>query len=378
MRNRLDRMRALLAERGIDAALITSPANRFYLSGYTMDGIAASAGIVLLDRDWIGVCTNANNTGWATATARAGVEVEQLERPWESWLAKRIERAGWRSVGFEDNDLTVASYRALLDAERPPALEPLGDSVDQLRMVKDQDELALMTAAIHLNDEVFVAATANLSAGTTERELVWRIDRTMRELGADGNAFPTIVAAGPHAASPHHEPTHRPIEEGEPIIIDMGVRLRGYLSDLTRTIWVGEPSPSLRAVYNVVYEANAAAIAAIRPGMSSVESDRTGRDIIEAAGHGERFVHGLGHGVGIRIHEAPFMGKSHTYVLPAGAVITIEPGVYIPDWGGVRIEDVGVLEPVGVRVLTRAPKPELRRDEPGPTETGARKERNHD
>jgi Xaa-Pro aminopeptidase len=333
-----------------------------------MDGIAASAGIVLLDQHSISICTNANNTGWAKATAQPGVAVEELERPWESWVAKRIEQAGWRTVGFEDTDLTVASFRALREAGQPPELAPLGDSVDLLHTVKDSDELALMIEAIRLNDEAFIAATDDLSVGTTERELAWRIDRTMRELGADGNAFSTIVAAGPHAANPHHEPTARPIEEGEPVIIDMGVRYRGYLSDLTRTIWVGEPSPRLRKVYNIVYEANAAAIGAIRPGMTSQESDRIGRDIIEAAGHGDQFVHGLGHGVGIRIHEAPFMGKSHEYVLPVGAVVTIEPGIYIPDWGGVRIEDVGVLEPNGVRVLTRAPKPDLRHHEtrPGP------------
>ena len=212
-------------------------------------------------------------------------------------------------------------------------LVPLGDSVDSLRAVKDADELARVTEAIRLNDEVFVTATRDLRAGTTERELAWRIDRTMRELGGDGNAFATIVAAGPHAANPHHEPTERPIEEGEPIIIDMGVRRRGYLSDLTRTLWVGEPSPTLRAVYNVVYQANAAAIAGIRPGMTGQVSDRIGREIIEAAGHGEQFVHGLGHGVGIRIHEAPSMGKTHEAVLPVGAIITIEPGIYIPRLG---------------------------------------------
>lgn len=362
MSTRLDRMRALLDEHGLDAALITSYPNRFYLSGYTMDGAAASSGLVLVDRENITICTNANNVGWAEATARPGVLVEQLERPWETWFAHRAEHAGWRSVGFEDNDLSVASYRTLQSAAPNLDLRPLGDSVSRQRAIKDADELALITRAIHLNDDVFVAATAGLEAGTTERELAWRIDRTMRELGGDGNAFHTIVAAGPHAANPHHEPTDRPIEAGEPIIIDMGVQVGGYLSDLTRTIWVGEPSPSLRSVYNVVYEANAAALAGIRPGMTSEESDRTGREVIEAAGHGEQFVHGLGHGIGVQIHEAPFMGRTHTYDFPVGAVITIEPGIYIPDWGGVRIEDVGVLEAGGLRVLTQAPKSDLRVD----------------
>jgi Xaa-Pro aminopeptidase len=359
MSSRLDRLRALLAERELDAALITSPANRFYLSGYTADCPVASAGAVLVDQGAVMVCTSAVNAGWAEATVHPGVAVERWERPWEPWLADRIHTAGWRRVGFEDLDLTVASFQALQASEHPPALAPLGESVDRLRMVKDHDELALIAEAIRLNDDIFVAATRGLEAGTTERALAWRIDREMRERGGDGNAFATIVASGPHAANPHHEPTDRPIEAGEPVIIDMGVRHRGYLSDLTRTIWVGEPSPSLRAVYNVVFAANAAAIAAIRPGMTSVESDRTGRAVIEAAGYDEQFVHGLGHGVGIRIHEAPFMGKAHEYTLPVGAVITIEPGIYIPDWGGVRIEDVGVIEADGVRMMTQAPKPDL-------------------
>lgn len=360
MTNRLERMRALLTERQLDAALITSPANRFYLSGYTMDGPAASAGFVLVDHAGVWICTNANNTGWARATAHPGVEVEQIERPWEGWLAKRIDQAGWGTVGFEDTDLTVANFRSLQADAKTIELAPLGDAVDRLRAVKDAYELARITEAIRLNDEVFVAATRDLSVGTTERELAWRIDRTMRELGADGNAFATIVAAGPHAANPHHEPTDRPIGEGEPVIIDMGVRHQGYLSDLTRTIWVGEPSPRLREVYNIVYQANAAAIAGIRPGLSGKESDQIGRQVIEAAGHGEQFVHGLGHGVGVRIHEAPSMGKTHDNVLPEGAIVTVEPGIYIPEWGGVRIEDVGVLERDGLRVLTRAPKPDLR------------------
>ncbi len=363
MSNRLDRVRSVLAKRGLDAAVITSPANRFYLSGYTADGPVGSAGAVLVDDTSIIVCTSAVNAGWATATVRPGVGVEQWERPWEPWLAERIGTAGWKTVGFEDTDLTVASFDALRSSERSPAWEPLGDSLDGLRMVKDDQELDLITAAIRLNDDVFAAATRGLEAGTTERELAWRIDREMRERGGDGNAFETIVAAGPNSANPHHEPTDRPIVDGEPVIIDMGVRTRGYLSDLTRTIWVGEPSPTLRAVYNVVFAANAAAIAAIRPGMTGVESDQTARAVIAAAGYDEQFVHGLGHGIGIRIHEAPSMGKTHEDTVPVGAVITIEPGIYIPEWGGVRIEDVGVVEATGLRILTRAPKTDLSVDE---------------
>jgi Xaa-Pro aminopeptidase len=181
----------------------------------------------------------------------------------------------------------------------------------------------------------------------------------MLELGADGSAFPTIVAAGPHGARPHHTPGDRPIAAGEPVVIDMGAALAGYAGDLTRTIWVGEPTERLRAIYNVVYDAQRAALAGLRAGMSGKAGDALAREPITAAGFGEQFTHGLGHGLGIRVHEAPSMGKKSEDVLQPGQVVTVEPGIYVEDWGGVRIEDVVVVEPNGVRVLTAAPKAKL-------------------
>ncbi|MCC6313272.1 MAG: M24 family metallopeptidase, partial [Thermomicrobiales bacterium] len=202
----------------------------------------------------------------------------------------------------------------------------------------------------------FVAATKGLAADTTERELADRLDRAMRDRGASGPAFDTIVAAGPHAARPHHDPTDRPIEEGEPIIIDMGARHRGYNADLTRTIWIGEATERLRTIYTIVFDANAAARAGLRAGLTGAEADRLAREPIEAAGFGEQFTHSLGHGLGIKVHEAPSLRKTSEETLETGNVVTVEPGIYLPDWGGVRIEDVGVIAPDGVRILTEAPK----------------------
>ncbi len=356
MTDRLDRLRDALAERELEAAVLSHPANRFYLSGFTAEdhGPEESAGVVLVDRAGATLLVDNNNAGWARSEAR--IEVAVWERPWERFVGARVREAGWRRVGFEDGALTVASHRALGEAAgEGVAWAPLGEAVSALRAVKEPAEIALLTAAIRLTDEVFVAATAGLTAGTTERELAWRIEREMRERGAEGPAFPTIVAAGPHGARPHHAPTDRPIAAGEPVVIDMGARLGGYAADLTRTIWVGEPTARLRAVYTIVVAAQRAACRGLRAGLSGKDGDAVAREAIAAAGFGDEFPHGLGHGLGIGTHEAPSLGKTSEDVLRAGQVVTVEPGIYIADWGGVRIEDVGVVEPDGFRVLTAAP-----------------------
>lgn len=359
MTDRLERLRTILVERGLDAALISLPANRFYLSGFTADdhGPDESSGVLLVDGRAATLLTSATNAPWAEAESR--LPVVTWKRPWERFVGERLRHEGRRRVGFEDAALTVASHRALTDAAGAGvAFAPLGNDVDRLRAVKEPEELALMTAALCLTDEVFVAATAELAAGTTERALAWRIEREMRERGADGPAFPTIVAAGPNGAKPHHAASDRPMAAGEPIVIDMGVRLRGYAADLTRTIWIGEPTPELRAVYTIVDAAQRAALAGLRAGIAGNAADAIARDAFVAAGRGDQFVHGLGHGLGIRVHEAPSLGQASTDVLAPGQVVTVEPGLYVPGWGGVRIEDVGVVEADRFRVLTTAPKPD--------------------
>ncbi len=358
--DRLDRLRALLTERNLNAALISLAANRYYLTGFPADdhGTDESAGFLIVDREQATLITGATNAPWAAATVRPGVTVVAAERPWERTVGERLRE--FPQVGFEDAALTVAGLRAVREAAGGRiGFVPLGAAVSGLRAVKEPAELDLMARIIRLTDEVFVAATADLTAGTTERQLARRIDRTMLDLGADGPAFPTIVAAGPHGARPHHTPTDRPIAPSEPVIIDMGVAIDGYAGDLTRTIWVGEPTERLRAIYNVVYDAQRAALAALRAGLSGKEADALAREPITAAGYSEQFTHGLGHGLGIRVHEAPSLGKKSEEALRPGQVVTVEPGIYIEDWGGVRIEDVGVVEANGFRNLTAAPKPSL-------------------
>lgn len=358
MTARLDRLRAIIEEQNLDAVLITHPSNRFWLSAYTGEDTPPdeSAGVMLVDRGSATLLTSPVNLPWAEAEAQ-GVHVAGWERPWEGTVAERIKERGWRRLGFEDHATLVSTHRALTESlgDRTE-LVPLGDAVDRLRSAKDAAELDMLMAAIRLTDEVFVAATEHLAAGTTERELSWRIEREMRERGADGLAFHTIVAAGPHGARPHHAVTDRPIAVGEPVIIDMGARIGGYNGDLTRTIWVGEPEPRLRSVYETVARAHDAAVQAIRAGAEAKAVDAAARDVIEAAGHGDEFTHGVGHGLGVRVHERPSANKSSEDVLQVGEVVTVEPGIYIAGWGGVRIEDVVVVEETGARVLTGAPK----------------------
>ncbi len=358
MTDRLTRVRDILTGRALDAVLITHPSNRFYLTGFTGEDVAPneSAGVLLVGADSATLLTGATNLPWAQAEAR-GVEVAAWERPWERTVADRIKDRGWRRVGFEDGALLVSSHRVLSEALNGSAeLIPLGDAIDRLRYAKEPAELDALAAAIRLTDEVFTVATADLAPGTSERELAWRIEREMRERGADGAAFPTIVAAGPHGARPHHAPTDRVISPGEPVVIDMGANVGGYNADLTRTIWVGDPEPRLLEIYVVVARAQEAALNAIRVGANGKDIDGAARTVIEAAGYGEYFTHGLGHGLGIRVHEGPSASRTSEDTLHANEVLTVEPGIYIPDWGGVRIEDVVVVEDGGARVLTTAPK----------------------
>jgi Xaa-Pro aminopeptidase len=358
LQDRLSALRALLATEGLDAALITHPANRRYLSGYTADDHAPdeSSGVLLISAGEALLFTSPNNVEWAKAEA-PDFRVLPWKRPWTKAVIDQIGESNWARLGFEDQSILYATVRALEEAFlASPALVPLGSKIDELRAVKDADELAALERAIRLTDAIFVDTVAELEPGMTEREIAWRIEREMRERGAEGPAFETIVASGPHAARPHHSPSERAIEEGEPIIIDMGARIAGYNADLTRTVWLGQPDERLQDVYNVVHEAQAVGLAAIRAGMTGADADRVVRDIIAARGYGENFVHSLGHGVGIQVHEAPSASPANDAPLRHGEILTVEPGVYLPGWGGVRIEDVVLIQNGGCRVLTAAPK----------------------
>jgi Xaa-Pro aminopeptidase len=355
---RLEALRAVLAERELDAVLITHPNNRFYLSGYTGDDDPPneSAGVLVVSRDRAIILAPANNIGWAASEAKE-FEATAWRRPWESSVAELTSELGIKKLGIEEDAILFSSVETLnQNLNGSIDLVGINDSVTNLRAVKEPAEIDLLQQALKLTDDVFVACTQNLSPGITERDLAWSIERTMREMGGDGPAFHTIVASGPHAARPHHSPSDRALSPGEPIIIDMGARIGGYNGDMTRTIWLGEPSSKLKDVYNAVFDALSSALSGIKAGLTGKEADAFARTVITEAGYGEYFTHGLGHGLGVRVHEAPSASASASNVLHAGEVLTVEPGIYIPGWGGVRLEDVVLIQENGARNMTTAPK----------------------
>lgn len=354
-------LRAQLQEQGLEALLITHPSNRFYLSGYTATDIAPneSAGCLLLTADAAYLITSGTNENQARAQA-VGFEVVRRERALPATLKTLFERHGVHRLGFEEDATLVVLYQGIIKAtEGTVELVPIGDLVSNLRLVKTPDEMALIERAVAITDAAYEAVARTMRPEQTEREVARALEQAMIERGADGLAFPIIVAAGANGAFAHHEPGDEPLGEGLPITIDMGAMVGGYAADLTRTVILGEPTERARDVYRTLMRAVDAAEEHIRAGITGKEADAIARDVITEAGYGEYFGHGLGHGVGVRVHEAPSAGKDFDATLTAGATLTIEPGIYIPGWGGARIEDLVLIDTGGVHVLSRASKQQV-------------------
>lgn len=259
-------------------------------------------------------------------------------------------------MGFESTHVTVDQHQRWTEAMEGLELVPTKGLVEELRTIKDEEELALIRRAVELGDAAFAHIVEWLRPDMTEKEIAWEIEIFMRTHGADDIAFDLIVGSGPNGAMAHAEPSDRQIREGEPIVLDLGARVDGYCSDLTRTICVGEPNQRFRHIHSIVLEAQEAAQHAMRTGLKGSTVDAIARDLIGSAGHGEHFGHSLGHGVGLAVHEGPRLAKTSEDVLQAGMVITVEPGIYIEGWGGVRIEDLVVVRERGIEILTTASK----------------------
>jgi Xaa-Pro aminopeptidase len=327
------RARDLVAARGADAALITSPPSVRYLTGLD----SSNAALLIPAGDDAVLATDSRYAG---AAARVCPDVELLtERDTEPALARLARRRGAAVLGFEAQEMTVERHAALAALDDGPALVPLGRLVEELRMVKDDAEIALLRQACAITDAALARVLPLIAAGTTERSLAIALERAMTDLGADGPAFATIVASGPNGAIPHHSPGPREFQVGDLITIDCGARLDGYHADMTRTVALGPPAAWQREIYDLVAAAQRAGVAAAVPGIAITDLDAAARDLIAAAGYGEAFGHGLGHGVGLEVHEAPIIGHGRTGTLMDRVPVTVEPGVYLPGRGGVRIED---------------------------------------
>jgi Xaa-Pro aminopeptidase len=346
MRGRGDRLEALLAERQLDRLLVTDLTNVRYLTGFTGSNGACvcGPGVRLFFTDF-------------RYTERAAAEVSGWEAitVTSDWLAGIAEHLAGK-VGIEDDKMPVRVLEKL-NGKLADGAEPViaGGLVERLRRVKDEGELALIEEASKLADEVWEWSIGRGLAGRSEREVARAAEARIRELGGDPS-FPAIVAAGPNGALPHAEPGEREIGAGELVVFDMGAMLEGYCSDGTRTYATGDPGEQGREVYEVVREAQAAALEAIEAGAGGEAVDDAAREVIAAAGHGDRFGHGLGHGVGLEVHEAPRLSQRSEDTLAAGEVVTVEPGVYLPGQLGVRIEDLVVVADGGLRNLSTLPK----------------------
>ena len=353
MGHRLENLREKLDEKGLDAILISTPENRRYISGFT-----GSAGYLVVSREEAILATDFRYTEQAGGQA-PGFESVKAGRDW-SWFLDLLKERSFKKVGFESQQMTVASYSQLTsvlkDLSNRPSLVAVSGMVESLRTIKDQEEIALLQKAVDIADAAMEAVSRAIEPGETEREVAWRMEKAMRELGADSLSFGTIVAAGPNGAMPHHRPTDRPIRAGEPIVIDMGARVGGYCSDLTRTVCIGEPDAMFRKIYDIVLGAQLTAIENVGVGMTGHDADGLARTVISEAGYGETFGHSLGHGVGLFIHEGPVLGPNSQNVLEEGMVFAVEPGIYISGWGGVRTEDVVQLGKDGAKVLGKAAK----------------------
>jgi Xaa-Pro aminopeptidase len=358
---RLSRLRERFDVAEIEAFFVSQPESRYYLSGYTGSDLPPrdSAGFLLITRDAAYLLTDPRTNEQAEKeAAEYEVKVYSAGARASDLIKELVERHGVKRLGFEAIHLPFSLYRSLSEALKDLAeFVPTNDLVDQLRIQKDEAELELLRRCQAVLDDCFEHLCGFIRPGVTERDVAWEVERYLRTHGADGTSFPSIVASGPNASMPHAVVSDRQIQAGEPITIDIGALLGGYCTDMTRTVCIGPAPERLKEVYEIVERAQREAEAGVQVGMTGQQTDAIARDIIKAAGYGEYFTHSLGHGIGLEVHEPPWVSplKGET-VLQPNMVFSVEPGIYIPGWGGVRIEDLVVLTPTGADVLPRAHK----------------------
>jgi Xaa-Pro aminopeptidase len=354
MNNRLQKLRGKLAENEIDGVFITQAENRHYLSGF--DG---TAGYLLITEKKAVLATDFRYTEQAAGEA-PDFEILRIAGNIADWFPGLVSDSGIKKLGFEAGDVTFNFHRQLNDGLKKKKIitkiVPVNGLVESLRAIKDPGEIEFIRKSAAITDAAFERVEGSMKAGMTEKQVAWELEKSLRENGSQSLPFDIIVASGPRAALPHAKPSDRVINEGEPVLIDMGARYAGYASDLSRTICIGSPDETFRKVYRTVLDAQTAAVSIIKAGITGHQADSISREIIEKAGYGEAFGHSLGHGVGMAAHELPRLGPGSKEILTEGMVFTVEPGVYLSGWGGIRIEDTVVMEQGKVRVLSHARK----------------------
>lgn len=353
-RSRLDSLRRRMADADLRALLVSSPSNIFYLSDFT-----GSSGMLLIGEQRAQLFSDFRYRLQAGEQA-PDCEFVEVERSPIQGVGEEVAADGFLRVGFETAHLTCQLHDELREKAPAAELMPVSGLVEALRMVKTAEEVARMRRAASLADEAMAHMASLLRPAAVERDVALEGEFVMRRGGAEAAAFKVIVASGPHSALPHAETTDRMLQSGDLVVIDVGARVGGYCSDMTRTFAVGQAEEEARRIYALVYRAQRAALGRVRAGAVCGDLDDIARSLIEAEGHGDDFGHGLGHGVGIDVHEEPRLRRGMEVALEPGAVVTVEPGIYLAGRGGVRLEDMVVVREEGAEVLTRYPmEPEL-------------------
>jgi Xaa-Pro aminopeptidase len=351
---RTDKIRTQLVAKQLDGILVSQPENRFYLSGFS-----GSAGYLLVTPQRAVLATDFRYVEQAGIQC-PDYELFRISGKIEEWFPHLLGQSRLSRLGFESENVTVALVHLLTDALSKAGLGielvPVDGLVESVRIVKEPEEIELILRAVRISDEAMAHVVAWIQPGMTEREVAWEIEKFMREHDSQSVPFDLIVASGPNSALPHAQPSDRKVCPGEPIVMDIGAKVGGYASDITRTICLGPPDPVFRRVYDVVLGAQLGAIALVKEGMTGEAADNLARVMISEAGYGDAFGHSLGHGVGLAVHESPRVGPNSPDILKSGMVFSIEPGIYLPGWGGVRIEDLTMLDSGRVRALSTAPK----------------------
>lgn len=348
MSNALAAIRRFLDDHDYDVFLGSSAVTRRYLTAFT-----GSSGWVWLSRDSQILVTDFRY-------------VEQAGQQCQDWeivqhddildtLREITDTQNVKHIAVEGDHMSVNTFRKW-ESSLPAAMTPVQGLVEGLRQQKRSEELEAIRQAADIADQAFAAVLPAIRPGASEREIALELEFTMRRLGASSVSFDPIVASGSNGARPHARPSEKQLRTGDFVVIDFGCVFNGYCSDMTRTLLLGAPTDKHREVYDCVLRAQTAGLAAVRPGRTGREVDAAAREVIESAGYGERFGHGLGHGVGLEVHEEPRLSKKGETQLAEGMVVTVEPGVYLPGFGGVRIEDLVVVTPDGADILSRTPK----------------------
>ncbi|CAM3445062.1 aminopeptidase P family protein [Brevibacillus invocatus] len=353
---RIQKLHTFLLEQELDAVLITSPKHVYYLTGFFTDPHERFLGLVIPAQGEPSLIVPALDREAAVAASivQSIYTHTDIQNPYE--VLKQTLPADTKALGLEKSHMTLERFEAMSEVVAASRFVDVEQPLREMRLIKSEDEIARMKHAIQLVEDALREGLKKVKPGVTEMEILAELEFQMKRLGAEGPSFSTMVLAGEKSALPHGKPGNRAVQEGELLLFDLGVEVNGYVSDITRTFAVGEINDQLREIYETVWAANEAAIAEIRPGVTFAHLDKTARGVIEAKGYGEYFMHRLGHGLGMDVHEYPSVHSENQEVLRAGMVFTIEPGIYVPGVGGVRIEDNVLVTETGVEVLTQFPK----------------------